>query len=128
MITPSSRFNTIKTALFHKCGGENVGFKTCMSQFSMFVQTKSNVEFNNGNMVYDQVIGIFLCRFPNFPIIYPGGPVYYFTGQTSNTISLGELKCYVGFQKLTYEPLEHCDFFNPQGHSCRSPYQTRKNV
>ena len=108
---PSSIFYTLSTVLFHKYGGENVGVANCMSQFVMFAQTKSNVELDNGNMVYDQVIGIILCHFPICPIIYPVGPVYYFPGQPSNTISPGDLKCYVGFQKVIYEPLEHCDFF-----------------
>ena len=25
-------------------------------------------------------------------------------------------------KKVTSEPLEHCEFFDPQGHSWRSPY------
>ena len=31
------------------------------------------------------------------------------------------------FKRLS-EPLEHCDFFNPQGRSWRSPYQTQNNI
>ena len=62
-------------------------------------------------MVYYQGIGIILFNFPNFPIIYPVGTVYSFPGQPSNTVSLGDLKCYVCFQKVTYEPIEYCDFF-----------------
>ena len=27
-----------------------------------------------------------------------------------------------------YETLEHCDFVDPQGRSCISPYQTQKNI
>ena len=34
----------------------------------------------------------------------------------------------MGFQKVNYEPLEHCDFFDPQGRSWISPYQTQKNL
>ena len=73
----------------------------------MFVSTKSNVELANGNMGHAQIIGIILCRFPNCPIIYPVGPVYYFPGRPYNNISLGDLKCYVGFQKVTSETLDH---------------------
>ena len=32
------------------------------------------------------------------------------------------------FIKVTSEPLEHCDFVDPQGRSCRSPYQTHNNI
>ena len=74
----------------------------------------------NGNMGHDQVIGIILFRFPNFPIIYPVGIVYYFPGQPFNSISLVALKLYFGFQKVTSEPLEHCYFFYPKGCSWRS--------
>ena len=70
----------------------------------------------------------YLCRFPNFSIIYPVGPVYYCPGQPSNTISSGALKFYIGFKKVTSEPLEHCDFVDPQGNYWRSPYQTRNNL
>ena len=41
---------------------------------------------------------------------------------------LGALKCFVGFQKVTSEPLEHCDFVEPQGRSCISPCQTKINI
>ena len=30
------------------------------------------------------------------------------------------------FKNVTSEPLEHCDFVDPQGRSWRSPYQTQK--
>ena len=55
-------------------------------------------------------------------------PVYYYPGQPSNTISSGVLKCYVGFQNVTSEPLETFDLVDPQGHSWRSPHQTRNNL
>ena len=55
------------------------------------------------------LIGIVLFSFPNNTIIYPLGPVYYFPGHPSNTISLGALKFYVGFQKVASEPPENCD-------------------
>ena len=32
------------------------------------------------------------------------------------------------FLKVIYEPLEHCDFVDPQGCSWRSPYQTQNNL
>ena len=54
-------------------------------------------------------------------------PVYYCLGQPSNTISSGALKFYVSFQKVTFKPLEHCDFFDPQGGYWRSPYHTQNN-
>ena len=55
-------------------------------------------------------------------------PVYCFPRNPSNTISSGTLKFYAGFQKVTYEPLEHCDFVDPQGNYWRSPYQTQNNL
>ena len=79
-------------------------------------------------MVHDQGIGIILCIFPKCSIIYPVGLVYYFPGHPYNTISSGALKFYVGFQQVTFEPLEHCDFVDPQGHSWRSPWHTGNNL
>ena len=56
------------------------------------------------------------------------GPVYYFTGHPYNTISLGALKFYVGFQKVTSEHIEHYYSVDPQGCSWRSPNQTQNNL
>ena len=83
--------------MFHKYGRENVGVKNCMSHFYMFTPNKANAKLANGNTRHSQVIGIILCHFTNFHIIYSVGQVYYFPGQPLNTISLGSLKCYVGF-------------------------------
>ena len=94
----------------------------CMSNFSMFVPTNDTVTLANGSIGHAQGIGIILCHFPNCSIIHPVGPVYYCPGHPSNTISSGDLKFYIRFKKVTSEPLEHCDFVDPQGHSWRSPY------
>ena len=53
---------------------------------------------------------VFLCHSPNHPIKYPAGQIYCFPGHPYNTISLGDLKFYVDFQKVTSEPLEHFFF------------------
>ena len=128
MVAPTSKFYTVSTVLFHKYGGANVAVTDCMSHFYMFVPTKVTVKLANGNTGHAQGIGIILCRFPNCSIIYPVGPVYYCPGHPSNTISSESLKFYIGFKKVTSEPLEHCDFVDPQGCSWRSPYQTRNNL
>ena len=83
----------------------------------MFSTTKGTVKLANGNMGHAQEIGIIFCNFPNCSNIYPVGQVYYCIGQPSNKISLGSFKFYSGFKKITSEPLEHCDFVDPQGHS-----------
>ena len=106
--------------LFHKYLGENIGVTNCMSHFSMFIPTKADVKFSNGNMVHSQEIGIILCNFPVCPIIYTVVPVYYCPGHPSNTISLGGIKFYFVFQIFTSEHLEHCDFVDPQGISWES--------
>ena len=119
MVAPSSNFYIVSTVLFHKYGGANVSVKNGMSQFSINLPTKETVKLANGNRVHAQGIGILLCRFTNYPIIYEAGTVYYCPGYPSNTISSGALKFYISFQKVTSEPLEHCEFF------CRywrSPY------
>ena len=92
----------------------------------MFVPTKATVKLVNGNKVHAQGIGIILCRYPKFPIIYLVGTFYYCTCHSSNTISSGALKFYVGFQKVASELLDKCDFVDPQGHYWRPPYQTQK--
>ena len=94
----------------------------------MFFPTKATVKLDNGNTGHAQGIGIILCHLPNCSIIYPEGLVYYYLGHPYNTISSGALKFYVGFQKVTSEPLEHCYFVDPQGCSWRSPYQTQNNL
>ena len=99
-----------------------------MLHFSMFVPTKATVKPDNVNTVHAQGIGIILCRFHKCSVIYPVGPVYHCPDHPSNTTSSGSLKFYVGFQKVISEPLEHCDFFDPQGCSWRSPYQTQNNL
>ena len=91
VVAPPTKIYTVSTVLFHKDGGANVAVTNCMSHFSMFVPTKATVKLANGNTVHAQGIGIILCRFPNFSIIYPVGPVYYCSGHPSNTISSGAL-------------------------------------
>ena len=83
--------------LFHKYGGVNIAVTNCMSHFSMFVATKATVKLANVNTVNSQGIGIILCCFTNFSIIYPVGPVYYCPGHPSNTISPGAVKFYTSF-------------------------------
>ena len=114
--------------LFYKYGGANVAVINCISQFSMFVSTKATVKLDNGNTRHAQGIGIILCRFSNYSIIYPVVPVYYFTGHLSNTISSGALKFYAGFQKFTSELFEHCDFVDSQGSSWSLIYQIQNNL
>ena len=97
VFTPSSKFYTVYTVLFHKYVGVNVAVTNCISHFSMVVPTKATVKLANGNTGHAQGIGIILCRFPNCAIIYPVGPVYYCTGHPSNTISSGALNFYIGF-------------------------------
>ena len=75
VVATYSKFYTVSTMLFHKYGGENIGVTNCMSHFSMFVPTRANLKLANGNTGHAQVIGIILCPFPNFPIIYPVGLV-----------------------------------------------------
>ena len=93
-------FHTVYTVLFHKYVGANVEVKNSMSYFYMFVPTKATVKSANRNTGHAQVIGIVSCHFTNCPFIYPVGTVYYCPGHPSNTISLGDLKFYVGFQRL----------------------------
>ena len=105
MVAPPSKFYTVSTVLFHKYGVSNVAVTNCMSHFSMSVPTKATVKLANGNTGHVQIIGIILCPFPNCSIIYPVGPVYYCPGHPSNTISSCALKLYIGFKKVTSEPL-----------------------
>ena len=102
VVTPSSKFYTVFTVLFHKYRGPNVSVPNFISHFSMFVPTKATVKLANENMVHAQVIGIILCCFPNCSITYMVVPVCYFPGHPSNTISSVDLKFYVGFQKVVH--------------------------
>ena len=72
--------------------------------------------------------GYFMSLSSLFNYIYPVGIVYYHPGHPSNTISSDALKLYVGFLKVTYEPLEHCYFVDPQGRPWISPYQAQKHI
>ena len=94
----------------------------------MFFPTKATVKLDNGNTGHAQGIGIILCHLPNCSIIYPEGSVYYYLGHPYNTISSGALRFYVGFQKFTSEPLEHCDSVQPQVRYWISSYPTQNNI
>ena len=100
VVAPTSKFYILSTVLFNKDEGANIEVKNCMSHFSMFVPTNSTVKLSNGNTGHAQGIGVILCRFPKFSIIYPVGPVYYCSGHPSNTISSGALKFYIGLKML----------------------------
>ena len=95
MVAPSSILYKVSIVLFHKYARENFAVTNCMSHFSMFIPTKSDVKLANGNMGHAQVIGIIFCCFPNRTIIYPVVPVYHYQGNPYNTNSLGGLKFYV---------------------------------
>ena len=94
----------------------------------MLIPTQANVKLANDNTVHAKVIGFIFCHFTKFTVIYTVGQVYYCSDHLSNTISLIALKCYVGFQKFTSEPLEHFDFMDPQDCSWRSPCRTPNNL
>ena len=128
VVAPYSTIYTVSNVLFHRYGGMNVTLKDYMSHFSMFVLTKSTVKFPNENTGHTQGIGIFLCHFPDCPIIYTVVPVCYCPCNPSYTISSGALKFYVGFQKVTSDPPQHFYFVDHQGRSWRSPSQTQNNL
>ena len=71
----------------------------------MFILPKVTEKLTDGNIGHAQAIYIILFRFPNFPIIYLLGPVYYCPVYPSNTISSSAFKFYADFQKVTYEAL-----------------------
>ena len=77
VVAPPLKFYTVSTVLFYKYGWANVAVTNCISHFSMFVPTKANVKLANVKTGNSQWIGIILCRFPKFSIIYPVGPAYY---------------------------------------------------
>ena len=128
VVTHPSKFYTVSTVLLHIDREANVEVTNCMSHLSIFVPTNNTVKLENGNTGHEQVIWIVLFTFTNCSIIYPVGPVYYYPYNPSNTISSGALKFYVSFQRVAYEPLGHCGFVEPQGHSWRSPYHTQNNI
>ena len=101
----SLKFYSVSTELFHKYGGENISVTNSISHFYIFIPIKVTMKLANINMGHAQGIGIILCFFPNCIIIYPTGTVYYCPGHPSNTISSGDLKFYIGFKKVTSEPL-----------------------
>ena len=76
----------VSTVLFHKYQEANVAVTNGMPHFYMFVPTKANVKYDNGNKGHGQGIGIILYSFTNCTIIYPMGTVYYCPGHPSNTI------------------------------------------
>ena len=128
MVSHSLKFYTVYNVLFHKNEGANIVVINCMSRFYMFVPTKATFKLANGNTGYSQGIGIILFCFNSCFVIYSVAEFYYFPGHPSNIISSVALKFYVGFQDVTFEPLEHCDFIDPQARSWRSPYKTQNNL
>ena len=128
VVSPPSKFYTVSTIVFHKYGGVNFAFTNCMSHFSMFAPTNATVKLANGSTGHAQGIEIILYLCTKCYTINPVETVYYCPGQPSKTISLDALECYVGFQKVTSEPIEHCNFVDPQGRSWKSPHQTQNNL
>ena len=114
--------------VFHKYGGVNVAVTNFMSHFYRFAPTKAILKLSKGNTGHAQLVGVISCRSTNCLVIYPMGPVYYCPGHPSNMTLSGYLKFYGGFQKVTSEPFENCDFFDRQGHSWISRYQTQTNL
>ena len=88
--------------MFHKYGGANIAATKYMSHFSMFVPKKSTVKLANVNRVHANGVGDILYLFTNCRIIYPVGTVYYCPVHSSNIVSSGALKFYIGFQKVTF--------------------------
>ena len=80
VVSVPSEFYTVPTVLFHKDGRANILATNCISHFSVFVPTKVTMKLDNGNIGHSQGIGIILCRFYNYYIIYPVGSVYYYPG------------------------------------------------
>ena len=97
LVDPSSKIYTVSTVLFNKYEESNVIVSNGLSHLYISVMTKSNVKLANDSMGHAQGIWIILCYFPNFPIVYHVGLVYYFPGHPYNNTSLGTLKYYVGF-------------------------------
>ena len=93
-----------------------------------FFPTNTTVKLANGNTGNAQGIGIILSLFPNCSIIYPVRPCYYFKGHPSKHyhIRFPQILCW--FKNVTYEPLEHCDFVDPQYCSWISPWQPQNNL
>ena len=128
VVAPFSKVYTVSIVLFHKDEEANVAVTNFMSHVSMFVSTNNTVKVANGNMGHAQGAGIILCCFSDCSVIFPLVKVYCCPGHSSKNILSGVLKFYVGFQNVASEPLEHCDFVDPQGCSLISPYQTQKNL
>ena len=114
VVNNSSKCYTSSTVFFHKDEGYNV-VVTNLSHIFLCLSHPNPKE-----------LGLFYVIFQNFPIIYPVVPVYYLPGHPSNTISQGDLKMFIGFQKVTSEPLEHCNFMHLQSCSWRRPYRAQK--
>ena len=66
--------------------GDNVAVTNCMSQFYMFLPTKTTLKLANVKTGHAQGIGMILYHFIKCSIIYPVGPVYYCPGHPYNTI------------------------------------------
>ena len=62
--------------LSNKIVGANVTVTNCMSRLYMFVPTKATVKLYNRNTGHTQRIGVILCCFPNYSLIYPVVPVF----------------------------------------------------
>ena len=71
VVAPTSKFYTVSIVLFHKYVGVNAEVTNGMLYFSMFVPTKANMKLASVNTGHAQGIGIILCRFTNYSIIYP---------------------------------------------------------
>ena len=112
VIYPSSTFYIVSTIVFHKYVGSIHGVKNFMSHIYMLVPTNANMKLANGNMVHAQVIGIILCHFSNYDIIYLAVPVYWCSYHPYNNIKLCALHIMLVFQRLRLNLL-NIVFFGP---------------
>ena len=120
VVARSSKLYTVYTVLFNEYEVVNVAVTNYMPHYSMSAPNKATAKLANGNTGYSKVIEIILCCFTKCTIIYPVGPAYYCLVHFSSTIQLGAFRFCIGFQKVTYEPFENCDFVDPQSCSWRS--------
>ena len=85
------------------------------------------MKLSGGNKSQSYGIVFIIFQFIIFPHVYPIGPVYYCPRHSTKTISPGQID-FFGLNKLTYEPLEHCNFIYTQCHALKSLYITQNNI
>ena len=117
LVASSSKFYTVSTVLFHKYVGANVAVKNCMSHFLHLSQPRSPWNWLMETRYMPKELVIFFVAFLTVPLYIQWNHFIIFHVNLPTPSHQVPSNFMLDFKKVTSEPLEHCNFIDPQGRS-----------